>query len=143
MKLPSKLTFRIEQKVRWKELDALNHVNNAQYFSYFEDVRIVYMRELGYGSLDSHSEFGPILANISCEFKSPLGYPDRLSIGCGISRLGNSSLVLDYDIFSHTQNKIVSTGRSVVVMVNYKSGKSVSIPEEVRNTIKEINPDLS
>jgi len=142
MNIPSTFTFRLDQKVRWKELDALNHVNNAQYFSYFEDIRIMYLRELGYGSLDSHSDFGPILANISCEFKSPLSYPDTLSIGCGVSRIGNSSLVLDYDIFSYAQKFIVSTGRSVVVMVNYSSGKSVSIPNEVRQKIKDSHPDL-
>jgi acyl-CoA thioester hydrolase len=139
----SELTYRIDQKVRWKELDALNHVNNAQYFSYFEEVRIEYMRRLGYGAVDSHSEFGPILANISCDFKSPLTYPDTLSIGCGISRIGNSSLVLDYDIFSSHQNKLVATGTSVVVMVNYKSGKAIPIPEDVRKTILEINPNVA
>ncbi len=139
MNIESPFTYRMDIKVRWQELDALNHVNNATYFTYFEDVRIQYMRYLGYDSLNSHTGFGPILATVSCDFKSPVAFPDTLSVGCGVTRLGNSSLNLDYDIYSNQQNKMVTYGKSVVVMVNYKTGKPVPIPPEVRTKIKEIN----
>ena len=138
----SKHTFRIEQNVHWRHLDALNHVNNAEYFTYFENVRIMFLRELGYGSVSSHDNFGPILANISCQFKAPLEFPDQLSIGCGVTRIGNSSFDLGYDIFSETQDRIVAEGASVVVMVNYSTGKSVPIPEEVRKKVTESFPDV-
>lgn len=140
MKIVSPFTYRMEITVRWKDLDALNHVNNAQYFTYFEDVRIQYMRHLGYDPLNSHTNFGPILANINCDFKSPVAFPDTLSVGCGVTRIGNSSCNLDYDIFSQQQNKIVTFATSIVVMVNYQTGKSVSIPKEVREKMTIIAP---
>jgi len=142
MKIDSPFTFRIELVIRWKELDALNHVNNAQYFSYFEEARIQYFNHLKIDTISSKENEGPILAHVSCDFQSPILYPDTLSVGTGVSRIGRSSINLDHDIFSHQQNKIVATARSVVVMLDYQSGKSIAINDEMRQRIEGLNPGL-
>ncbi len=135
MKIDSPYTFRIELVIRWKELDALNHVNNAQYFSYFEEARIQYFDYLKLDSISYKENEGPILAHVSCDFQSPVLYPDTLSIGTGVTRIGKSSLDLDHDIFSHQQHKIVATAHSVVVMLDYKTGRSIPVNDEMRQRI--------
>ncbi len=134
MKIDSPYTFRIELVIRWKELDALNHVNNAQYFSYFEEARIQYFNylKLDTNTNDSNKNKGPILAHVACNFLNPVLYPDTLSIGSGVTRIGRSSLDLDHDIFSYQQNKIVATAHSVIVMLDYQTGKSIPIDDEMK-----------
>ncbi len=136
MKIDSPFTFRIELVIRWKELDALNHVNNAQYFSYLEEARIQFINHLKLESISARKNEGPILAHVACDFLSPILYPDTLSIGSGVCRIGRSSFDIDHDIFSQQQNKLVATAHSVVVMLDYLTGKSVPIPDEMRNRIE-------
>ena len=135
MKIDSPYTFRIELVIRWKELDALNHVNNAQYFSYLEEARIQYLNTLKLDYSFTKENEGPILAHVSCNFLSPVLYPDTLSIGSGVTRIGRSSFDIDHDIFSHQQNKIVANAHSVVVMLDYQTGKSIPIKDEMKQRI--------
>ena len=135
MKIDSPYVFRIELVIRWKELDALNHVNNAQYFSYFEEARIQYFDYLKLDDISYKANEGPILAHVSCDFQSPVLYPDTLSVGTGVSRIGRSSLDLNHDIFSHQQNKIVATAHSVVVMLDYQTGISIPVSDEMKQRI--------
>ena len=136
----SKTKYNVEmvREVRWGEMDALGHVNNAEYFSYFEDVRIAYMHKLGFTTVTSQNRLGPILASISCDFKKPILFPDTLTVGTGVSRIGNSSAQLDYEIYSEKYNEIVATGESVMVLMDYTEGKSIPIPEDIRKKIEEI-----
>lgn len=119
-------------------MDALGHVNNTTYFSYYENVRIEYFRSLGFESIIPEDNVGPVLASISCNFLKPVVYPDTIIIGAGIRKVGNSSIQLDYDIFSEQQKKIVSTGSSVVVMVNYRTGRKERVSDDIRKKIREI-----
>jgi len=139
MKINSPYTFRIEIAVRWKELDALNHVNNAQFFSYFEEARIKFLSHINQETISSKNSQGPILAHVACNFKSQIHYPDTLSIGSGVSRMGRSSFDIDHDIYSHEQDKIVATAHSVVVMLDYQSGKATPISDEMKNKIEVIS----
>ncbi len=128
----------IEKQVRWGEMDALGHVNNTEYFRYFEDARIVYFERLGYKNVTIAEKIGPILARIECNFKRPLVYPDTITVGAWVSKIGNTSLQLDYEIYSHQQQAVVATGSSVVVMLDYSKGEKISITEEHKAKIKAL-----
>ncbi len=134
----SKFAFHISHQVRWGEMDALGHVNNVTYFSYYENVRIEYFKSLGFNSINIDESLGPVLASISCNFLKPVVYPDTIIIGAGIRKVGNTSIQLDYDIFSEQQQDIVSTGSSVVVMINYQTGIKVRVSDEIREMIRKI-----
>lgn len=124
-------------------MDALGHVNNAQYFTYFENVRIEYFRSLGFKIISVNEETGPILAQISCDFRQPITFPDKLTIGAGITRIGNSSLQFDYDVYSTNEDRIVAEGKSVVVLINYRTGKSIPVTDEDRERINAAEPNLN
>ena len=120
---PVTLTF----PVRWGEMDALGHVNNTVYFRYFEDVRIEYIRQLGLDLLQPKVPLGPILAQIGCNFMRPVVFPDTLTVGCRIASIGNTSFRMEQGEYSQQQQRVVATGESVIVMLNYKTGEKVPI----------------
>ena len=69
----STFRFTIPIEVRFRDLDALNHVNNAVYFTYMEHARFAYLRHLGLFS-DDASDTGMILAEATCAFKAPIAF---------------------------------------------------------------------
>ncbi len=128
--------FKVPYKVLWGEMDSLQHVNNAVYFRYFEQARIEILHDLNF-DLDQRSlgEEGPILAKIDCSFRSPLIYPDDIVIGSWVKGIGNSSVLIDHEIWSETQKTVVTHAASVMVFVNFKTGEKIRVSEAIRKMI--------
>ncbi len=121
--------------VLWGDMDALGHVNNARYFVWFEAARIATFAAIGV-KVDEPSEVGPIVATTSCDYLKPLRYPAELVAGCRISKVGRTSLVMEYAIWPAGEPAAVAArGSGVVVMVNYHSGAKVRVPDSVRERI--------
>lgn len=117
-------TFSIE----WGDMDALGHVNNGRYFDYFQQSRIEWLESL---KLDMKKPIGPVVIHVGCTFFKPIVYPAMLSLYSSVHSLGNSSIVMEHEIF---QNDILMTqGTSKIVWVNYLENKSVPIPDTIRN----------
>jgi YbgC/YbaW family acyl-CoA thioester hydrolase len=70
--------FSTNLEVRWRDVDALRHVNNAVFFTYLEQARVHYLRELGF-ALDNPTDVGIIIAESSCRFKSPLRLREQVT----------------------------------------------------------------
>ncbi len=126
--------IQLEMQVAWGDMDAFGHVNNTVYFRYFESVRIAYFQavdgpDVGGGLLR------PILAQTSCQFLKPVVFPDRL-VGEGrVSRLGTSSLTMEYRLRSESLAAVVATGEAVVVQIDPETGRSAPLPEPFRTRI--------
>lgn len=133
----------IDMVIQWGEMDALGHVNNARYFEYFEAARIFYFHQLGQKELQRGHGEGPVLAHIGCQFKLPIVYPDTITIGVWVERIGNTSMKMDYEIYSSVQKKVVATAESIVVMIDYTTNEKVSITEEMRNKIYDLQAELN
>ena len=144
MEFETQYPVRVEQEVAWGEQDKLGHVNNTIYFRYFENARIAQFERLGlqFPEPGGHG-FGPILANTQCDFLKPIHYPDRIRTEIGISRLGKSSFVQLYRIYSHGQQDYVARGTSVSVFYDYAAGKSAPIPDELRAAIVKLEASSS
>ncbi len=139
MEFETRYPVRVEQEVAWGEQDKLGHVNNTVYFRYFENARIAQFERLGlqFPEPGGHG-CGPILATTHCDFLRPIHFPDRLRTEIGISKLGKSSFVQLYRIFSCSQQEVVAKGSSVSVYYDYATGKSAPIPDELRQAIVEL-----
>ncbi len=127
--------FRIKLDVQWGEMDALGHVNNANYFKYFEAARIQYFEKMSVGEITNTSETGPILATISCQYKRAVSYPDQLTVAISVVKIGNTSLQMDYQVYSKQLDGIAATGSSVVVWINYGSGEKIAITDAMKRKI--------
>ena len=117
--------------VRFRDIDAMGHVNNAVFFSYLEAARVEYVRSVILRT-QSHKlhETGLILAKISCEFKKPIFYGQSVEVGTRVAEMRNSSFTVEQRIEAGSQ--LAALAHAVVVRYDYPAGKSVRIPEEFR-----------
>lgn len=100
-----------EETVAWGDMDAFNHVNNVRYYEYAQSARIYYMQQFDM----FNQEVFTVLASSSCQYLSPVTFPDKLYIGVRVKKLGNTSVTHEYAYFSVMQNAIVAKGESVLV----------------------------
>lgn len=127
----------INLEVAWGDMDAFGHVNNTVFFKYFESARIAYFTAVDPGPLGA-GQLNPILASTRCDFLSPVVYPDTLRAETTVTRVGRSSLTMEYVLHSQAQDTEVARGEAVVVNVDPETGKSVALPDEVRQRIREL-----
>ena len=115
---------------RWGDMDALGHVNNAKYFTYFETVRMSYLREIGLWKA-GHNEQGPILVAESMNFRKQLVADQTIEVGVRISEARNRSFVMQVIMLDDTQN-LAAEGDCVMAWMDFKTQKAIPIPEKVR-----------
>ncbi|MGF1526998.1 MAG: acyl-CoA thioesterase [Candidatus Competibacterales bacterium] len=120
--------------VRWGDMDALGHVNNANYFRYLESGRIAYLEAVVGTSVGDTDTF-PVLVDIQCTFKTPLHYPATIEVGSRVVRLGNSSLMLEAAIFPQGATPPVATSRGVLVWCHRATDRPTPLPDPVRQGI--------
>lgn len=116
------------QPVVWGEMDAFNHLNNVVYYRYAESARISYLRAVGL--THQRSDLLTILASSSCQYLAPVNFPDTLMIGVRIKKIGNTSLIFEYEYFSHAQQKIVALGEAVIVRTDEHMKKTAWSDDE-------------
>jgi acyl-CoA thioester hydrolase len=116
--------------VRWRDLDAFNHVNNSAYLTYIEETRLHWM-----GHLDGawmNERYAPILAATHVNYRRPLGWPADIVVELYCERVGKTSLTLAHRIVdAGERNTLYSDGQSVMVWVD-PDGKPVPLPEIIR-----------
>ena len=127
-------TFHYPIQIRWADIDALNHVNNAVYLSYFEQARIDYFREAVNWNWD---EVGMILAKSCIEYHKPLLARDQAEVWLRVSKLGNKSFEMENRVVRDTGHgqELITSCSSVIVTYDYRKEISVPIPENVRKAV--------
>jgi acyl-CoA thioester hydrolase len=124
---------KIPVQIRFKDVDRLGHVNNANHITYFELARVDYFNKL-MGSdvrIDWEDE-SLILAKIEMDYKLPILLDDQISVYTWVSRLGTKSFDMSCSIVKQepggTETE-VAHGLAVIVCFNYKLNQSIPIPE--------------
>ena len=137
----SRASFQVLQpmEVRWGDMDAFGHLNNAKYFTYCESARIRYFQEIGLGQLTKTPKVAPVVVAASCNFRRQVRFPADLEVGVRASRLGTSSSDLEYGIFRAGTDELAADGTSVVVWVDYRLEKAAPLPDDVRARIRELD----
>jgi acyl-CoA thioester hydrolase len=133
--LLSDFSFIVEMNVEWGDMDALNHVNNVEYFKYFQKSRIAYFEKNNSDNLFTETRISTILASTQCKFIYPLTYPDSISIGVRIDSMADEYFTMKYAVVSHKNHKLVAIGDAKVVMFDYDKNKKASIPQEIKKRI--------
>ena len=126
-----RLLHSLRLQVRWGDMDALGHVNNAEYLRYFEHSRIVWLEGIGYALAGVGT--GPILAKVSVTYLKPVVYPTELEIRLYAGHVGNTSFTLLSEIVNgRDAAERFTEGEFVTVWVDYEASKSVPIPDRLR-----------
>lgn len=130
-----KYTFGMKLDIRWSDMDEMCHVNNAVYLTYFEQGRIYYLLKAFNWNWQ---EKGLIQASANIEYIRPLIFPDPARIYVRTSKISNRSFTLDYMITSLVQDEemITTLGNTTMVLFDYKTNKSMLLPEEFKEEIK-------
>jgi acyl-CoA thioester hydrolase len=128
---------RVPIQIRWRDLDPLGHVNNAVFITYFEFARLAYGREL----LGPDAKIDPdtmlpvdlqfILAEVKCQYRSPVTLQDRPIIETWVSQVGRKSFVLEYRMTDERTGRLLAEGCSTQVWYDYQTGMSQVVPEKI------------
>lgn len=116
------------------DMDALWHVNNARYFDYFQEARIEWLREL---NIQMTEKTGPVVIQVACTFLKPVVYPATVTLISTIHSLGNSSMMMDHDLYQN--DVLMAQGSCNIVWVDYTQNKSVPLPTVFRELFQS-NP---
>ena len=128
-------SFEIDFDVMWGDMDALQHVNNIEYFKYFQIARIAYFEKNNYDNLFTDTRISTILASTQCKFIYPLAYPDSISIGARVDLIANDYFTMKYAVISKKHQKLVAIGDAKVVMFDYVKNKKTLVPEQIKKRI--------
>jgi len=110
-------TWIQRERVRFRDCDAMGHVNNAVYSTYLEQARI--------GILGDLEPF--ILARVEIDFRAELRAGEEVEIGTRCSRVGMKSFELEHEL--HADGRVVAEAKSVLVGYDYARGESIPVPD--------------
>ena len=125
-------------KIRFRDLDAFGHVNNAVYFTFMELARVDYFTQIGVLKPGTFPSPFFIIAEATCQFKAPIDMETPLVIQTRVSRLGNSSFDMEYRFVDESSSAVLATGRTVQVTFDYTVGRSVPLPDDWRTAIIQL-----
>ena len=112
------------ERVRFRDCDAMGHVNNAVYSTYLEEARL--------GVLGGLNAF--ILARVEIDFRSELRLGEEVEVRTRCSRIGTKSFDLEH-VISASAGRVVVDAKSVLVSYDYALGESVPVPDELRDRL--------
>jgi acyl-CoA thioester hydrolase len=121
--------FTLPREVEFRDVDAADHVNNAVYLTYLETARIRYLIEvLG---ADFAYQLSVILAHVGADFRSPARFPETLTIGTRVTRVGTKSFDMEHEIRGG-DGRLVLEASTVLVAYDYEANAPMAVPEDWR-----------
>lgn len=123
--------FKAETRVcvRWGDMDALGHVNNAVYFRYIEQARVDWLASQKHLN---HGDEGFVLIYTNCSFLKPVVYPANVIIKTYLKAIGNSSVSLEHELTIDTDSEnIYAKAEAKMVWIDYEKEKSKPLPAKV------------
>jgi acyl-CoA thioester hydrolase len=126
--------FRMPVALRWRDLDAFNHVNNSNFLTYLEEARIRWFAS--WNGEWVNAEMAPLLAAVQLNYRMPIPYPSEVVVELFADRLGSSSVTIGHRIVSEDGATLYCDGHVVVVWIDRASGRPIALPETVRNAMQ-------
>jgi acyl-CoA thioester hydrolase len=131
------LTYERRIEVRWRDVDALRHVNNAVYATYLEECRDGWLEQvLG----DDGAMWDYVLARVAIDFRSEVGLDEEAVLGrVTLARIGRSSLTLHEEI-RKLDGTLAAEAESVIVARDRDTGRSRPLTDEERTALERALP---
>lgn len=122
--------------VRFRDIDAFGHVNNAVFGSYVEQARITYLLDV----LRPDQPFARmplILARLEIDFRSPIGFGETVSIGTAVERIGRTSFGMRHRMTAGPDERLAAEVSSALVCYDYPTARPMPVPDEWRARLSE------
>jgi len=123
-------------QVRWRDLDAFSHVNNAVFVTYLEVARAMLWKEHFGGTEAADIPF--VIAHLEVDYRRPLGLYDAVEIGLRAGEVSGASFELEYRI--EADGALAAEARTVQVCIRRESGRPVRVPDLVRQGLASLVP---
>jgi acyl-CoA thioester hydrolase len=122
-------------RVRYAETDQMGVVYHGNYAQYFEMGRVEWLRNLGlsYSEMEKQGVMLPVVS-LTLNYKKPARYDDLLTVRTILKKQQGVKIEFDYEIYSE-EGQLLTTGNSVLVFVDMKTGRPVTPPEYVKEKI--------
>ena len=124
-------------QTRWADNDIYGHVNNVTYYAYFDTVVNCYLIDEGGLDIQDGAVVG-FAVETTCRFFKPVAYPEKLSAGLRVAKLGNSSVRYEIAIFKEGEDEAAAAGHFVHVFVDRSADKPTPIPGRIRSALEKL-----
>jgi acyl-CoA thioester hydrolase len=122
---------------RWMDNDSYGHVNNVNYYSFFDTA--VNQLLIDRGVLDIHKDdVVGFVVETGCSYISSNSFPDLVHVGVRVAKLGNSSVRYELALFRNDEPLPSAAGHFVHVYVDRRTNKSVPVPAPVRALLQTL-----
>ena len=123
-------------RVRFAETDAMQVVYYAEYFVWFEVARTELFRAMGmpYGVVLRKRGFHTPVVQAHADYKASARYDEEVAVRVWTSKVGTSSVRMDYEVTRVTDHELLCTGHTVHVLVG-EDGKPREIPADIRKKL--------
>lgn len=122
---------------RWMDNDVYGHVNNVVYYSFFDTAVNQYLVESGVLDIERSSVIGLVVETM-CQYFTPVTFPDRVTTGLRVARLGNSSVRYEVGIFCNDDASAAAQGHFVHVYVDRVSRRPAALPHPLRAALSRL-----
>ncbi len=129
--------YRIEEYVRWEDIDAAGIINYQAYLRFFALAEAEMLREAGLNYRFLFESLGIWLprVRVECQFYRPVKLDELLAVEAYSSQIGNRSLHLDFEVRRRGDPQLVASGKYILVCVRQQDFVPVPVPEEIRERI--------
>lgn len=125
----------IPVQVRYGDLDPQWHVNNARFLTFIEQARFTYLRRLDLWDGVDFFKIGLIVADIHMSYLAPIKLGQNIQVGIRTSKIGNKSLIFEYQIEDADTGAVLGKAETVMVSYDYNADASMRIPDDWRRKI--------
>ena len=122
---------------RWIDNDMYGHMNNARYYSLYENLIMTYLEQ----ECGLNTGTGPVrcfTAENGCRYHDALKYPLVVNAGLRVARIGNSSVRYEMGLFAEGQAQVAATGFVVDVFVDAETERPVKVPDDFREALTHV-----
>jgi len=123
-------------RVRYAETDQMGVVYHGNYAQYFEMGRVEWLRNLGvsYADMEKDGIMLPVVS-LTMNYKKPTRYDDLLTVRTILKKQAGVKIEFNYEIYNEN-DELLTTGYSMLVFVDMKTGRPVSPPEYIIERLK-------
>ncbi|HOE70046.1 MAG TPA: thioesterase family protein [Brevefilum sp.] len=137
MNIYENYTYYHPINVRFADLDPQAHVNNTIYLTYLESARLGYYQQAGIWSPNRAMHTGMFVAHIDIDYLAPIFFGQALRVGLRMTRLGNKSFTLTFQIETTPEHNPLARGTCVMVTYDPQTGKSIPLPDDWREKMTQ------
>ena len=123
---------------RWRDMDALGHLNHAIYLGYMETARVDVYIQLGFSGIRKDMDESTILGSMDVHYLSQVKHPSSLDVGHRICRVGSKSFDFLAAIFIENEEKPVCSALFKMVAFNYDLNKAILVPDLIRQNCRPV-----